>query len=272
VALHFNRGVLRMTQRRYGSARQCFREAERARERFQLPSYLATSALTWQLRAAIRLGDLSPARAALAAVGAAERGVVEWCNLAAHLHLAENDPRSAVERLAPVLDGSATGFHVVLEVEALMLEAVARDRLREPAASEAALERMLERTEPIGQVWMVLTIPGMRAVLERHPRHRTRHAAFISDLLDLLAGADGPTGARDVAHSAESLSAREREVLGFLPTNLTAAEIAAQLVLSVHTVKTHLRSLYAKLGVHRRADAVDRARALGLLAPDRHRG
>jgi LuxR family maltose regulon positive regulatory protein len=174
-----------------------------------------------------------------------------------------------VERLALVLDGSATRFHVVLEIEALMLEAVARDRLGQPAAAEAALERVLERTEPIGQVWMMLTIPGMRPLLERHPRHRTDHAAFIADVLDVMAGADRSTDARDATRLAKSLTAREREVLGFLSTNLTAPEIAAQLVLSVHTVKTHMRSLYAKLGVHRRADAVERARSLGLLAPKR---
>jgi LuxR family maltose regulon positive regulatory protein len=55
-------------------------------------------------------------------------------------------------------------------------------------------------------------------------------------------------------------------VLRYLPTNLTAPEIAGQLHLSVNTVRTHMRHLYAKLGAHRRQEAVDRARTLGLLA------
>jgi LuxR family maltose regulon positive regulatory protein len=269
VLLRFKRGVLRFLQGRFESARRCFREAELALEHLQLPPHLTTSARTWQLRAEIRLGELAHARAALAAAGDAARGVLEWCNVAARLHLAEDDPQAAVEWLAPALDGTATGFRVGLEIEALLLEALARDRLRQPAASEAALERMLERAEPAGLVWIVMTVPDVRSLLKRHPRHRTGHAALIADLLDHLGGGAGARAARDIGPSAESLSGREREVLGFLPTNLTAAEIAAQLVLSVHTVKTHMRSVYAKLGVHRRADAVERARAIGLLGPAR---
>ena len=54
-------------------------------------------------------------------------------------------------------------------------------------------------------------------------------------------------------------------MLRYLPTSLTAPEIAGELYVSRNTVKTHMRNLYAKLGTHRRADAI--ARALGLLAP-----
>jgi LuxR family maltose regulon positive regulatory protein len=63
------------------------------------------------------------------------------------------------------------------------------------------------------------------------------------------------------------LSQSEIGVLRYLPTNLSAPEIAAELSLSVNTVRTHMRHLYEKLGAHRRAEAVARARALGLLTP-----
>jgi LuxR family maltose regulon positive regulatory protein len=69
----------------------------------------------------------------------------------------------------------------------------------------------------------------------------------------------------------EQLTDSETRVLRYLPTNLTAPEIAAELWLSVNTVGTHTRHLYAKLGVHSRHEAVDRARALGLLAPSARR-
>jgi LuxR family transcriptional regulator, maltose regulon positive regulatory protein len=56
-------------------------------------------------------------------------------------------------------------------------------------------------------------------------------------------------------------------VLRYLPTNLSIPEIANELYVSPNTVKTHVRHLFAKLGTHRRGEAVARARALGLLAP-----
>jgi ATP/maltotriose-dependent transcriptional regulator MalT len=72
----------------------------------------------------------------------------------------------------------------------------------------------------------------------------------------------------------EPLTDSETRVLRYLTSHLTAPEIAGHLYLSVHTVTTHLRHIYAKLGVHRRCEAVDRARTLGLLAspaPQVHR-
>ena len=64
---------------------------------------------------------------------------------------------------------------------------------------------------------------------------------------------------------AAILTDRELSVLRFLPSHLTNPEIARECIMSVNTVKTHLKRIYAKLGVSSRAETVERARLLGLL-------
>jgi LuxR family maltose regulon positive regulatory protein len=63
----------------------------------------------------------------------------------------------------------------------------------------------------------------------------------------------------------EPLSKREVEVLRLLATDLTAIEMAQELVLSVHTVRSHIKNIYAKLDVHSRYEAIARATELNLL-------
>lgn len=72
-------------------------------------------------------------------------------------------------------------------------------------------------------------------------------------------------GAAASAEPPEGLSAREAEVLRYLATHMTSTEIAAQLFISANTVRFHIKNICSKLGVHSRADAVDRARELGVL-------
>ena len=103
---------------------------------------------------------------------------------------------------------------------------------------------------------------------------RTAHPALIADILSLLAGTQAAACRRPCRPQPplEALSEQRDPVLRYLPTNLTGPEIAGELYVSLNTVRTHLRHLYAKLGTHRRAEAVARARALGLLAPSSYRG
>jgi LuxR family transcriptional regulator, maltose regulon positive regulatory protein len=111
-------------------------------------------------------------------------------------------------------------------------------------------------------------VPGL---LQRQARQRTAHAALIAEILSLLAG-QAPAPPAGPRPPLEPLSDSEIRVLRYLPTNLTGPEIAGELYVSLNTIRAHLRHLYAKLGTHRRADTVARARALGLLAPSPRRG
>jgi LuxR family maltose regulon positive regulatory protein len=64
---------------------------------------------------------------------------------------------------------------------------------------------------------------------------------------------------------SEALSLREMDVLRQLPSELTAAEIGTVLFISTNTVKAHMKSIYRKLGVGRRREAIAQARDQGLL-------
>jgi LuxR family maltose regulon positive regulatory protein len=70
----------------------------------------------------------------------------------------------------------------------------------------------------------------------------------------------------------EALTESELRVLRYLPSNLSAPEIAAEIFLSTSTVKTHMRHIYDKLDAHRRTEAVVRARELGMLGPSTRSG
>ena len=94
--------------------------------------------------------------------------------------------------------------------------------------------------------------------------------AYIDRLLAAFPGlASGPPGQSAVQNlqSAiiEPLSDREFDVLRLLAENRTNREIAQAMCVSVNTVKTHLKNVYGKLGVHNRRRAVARAKELGLL-------
>jgi LuxR family maltose regulon positive regulatory protein len=79
--------------------------------------------------------------------------------------------------------------------------------------------------------------------------------------------ADAP---RRSSTGASTLTTAELRVLHYLPTHFSLGEIAERLYVSRYTVKTHCGSIYRKLGVTSRSDAVDAARRSGLLDPEEH--
>jgi LuxR family maltose regulon positive regulatory protein len=108
-------------------------------------------------------------------------------------------------------------------------------------------------------------------LLEALPQHETAHAALLAGILDVLHGSSPAPGHQRPPLEAEELSPGELRVLRYLPTNLSRPEIAGALSVSVNTVSTHVRSIYAKLQVRDRSSAVQRARELRLLAASRTR-
>ena len=224
------------------------------------------SARAYLLHALVRLGETERAEQVLADLGEHDRNGGEIRVAAAALWLARDDPRAAAAALAPVLDGSAPVSWPTWLVHAFMREAIARDALGDPAAAGYALERALDLAEPDGGLLTFLLHPAP-VLLERQAGQHTAHAALIAQILGLLAGNRPAPPAAGPRPPLEPLSNSEIRVLRYLPTHLSAPEIANELSVSTTTVKTHLRNLYAKLGAHSRSEAVESARALGLLAP-----
>ena len=270
--IRYLRGLLELARGRDADALAAFRAAEPLARRLAAPHYTVPRARALLVHALVRLGDTEGAEQALAELGEQDRDHGQTRIATAVLRLAQNDPRAAVAALAPVLDAAPAVLPWIGLAHAFLLEAIARDALGDPAAAGRALERALDLAEPDGALTIFLLHPAP-GLLQRHARHGTAHAALIAEIEGLLGGNRPGLRPGSQAGSArnsgrdEQLTHSEIRVLRYLPTQLTGPEIADELFLSVNTVGTHTRHLYAKLGVHSRRDAVDRARALGLLAP-----
>jgi len=271
MAIRYDRGVLEQARGRDAAALAAFEAVEPLAQRLASSHLLIPWARAQMVHSLVRLGQTERAAQIVAGLGGPDRERGEIRIAAAMLRLAQHDPDAALTELAPILDGSTpvnVGFWLVM---AYALEATARDVLGDEAAADRALERALDLAEPNGVLLPFLLYPVPGRLLERHARRRTAHAALVANILGLLARRK-LASPRAGPPPLEPLSGSEIRVLRYLPTNLTGREIAAELYVSHNTVSTHLRHLYAKLGTHRRAEAVARARALGLLAPSPHRG
>jgi LuxR family transcriptional regulator, maltose regulon positive regulatory protein len=271
MRLRYGRGMLEFVSGRHDAALSSFQAAERLTESLVTPHTLAPRLRSHLLQTLARRGETQAVEQALAGLERTERERGETRIAEASLRLAQDDPAAAVTVLGPVIDGSAPLENAHLwEVQASLLQAVACDALGDAGTARRALERALDLAEPERLLFPFLYDPAP-ALLERHRRLGTAHAGLIAEILNVLAG--GEPGAQPPAprRLREPLSSAEARVLRYLPTKLSAPEIADQMYLSVNTVKTHMRHLYDKLGAHRRHEAVEQARALGLLAPSPRR-
>ncbi|MCB1270520.1 MAG: LuxR C-terminal-related transcriptional regulator [Microthrixaceae bacterium] len=119
----------------------------------------------------------------------------------------------------------------------------------------------LRKAEPEGIRSVFAEVPGAVALLRSDDRTAGRgYARSVLEVTTTMLRVAGTA-----ADLVEPLTEREQDLLPYLPTRLTNAEIAAELYISLNTVKSHLRHIYWKLGVDNRDGAVERAGDLGLL-------
>jgi LuxR family maltose regulon positive regulatory protein len=180
--------------------------------------------------------------------------------VSARLLLVSGDAEGALAQLTAPCDAA----YPTVAIERDVLRAVALRATGNGETALAAIESALATAEPEGIRRPFLSAGrGVRELLADHLRKNVTHRWFASELLRSLDGANGTQMLP--AELLEPLSAREGEVLRFLPTMMSNSDIASELFVSVNTVKTHVKSIYRKLDVTRRQDAVRRARQLHLL-------
>ena len=183
--------------------------------------------------------------------------------------------RQALE-LAPemTLDISPGMF---LALPMLLARARVLGHFCDPDAAEAVARTARYLDEMVPQVpWRVMLIAvtlgevqlaaGELADAERWARRAEAALANAPDPGMLRGRTERLRQALERLHMADPITPAERRVLELLPTQLTADQLAARLFVSANTVKTHMKSLYLKLGVTTRTAAVERARELGLLS------
>jgi LuxR family maltose regulon positive regulatory protein len=163
------------------------------------------------------------------------------------------DARTLLERTGSVPDSTLPAAVVERQIAWAWLE---HAEGRGPA-SRRRLSEALDLAETEGLAYPVIAAgPSVLALVKALPgpprafRQRLVQAAASLDAMSTL---------------PHALTARELELLSYLPTRLTSPEIAARWFVSVNTIKTHLAHLYRKLGVADRNSAIARAHELGLL-------
>lgn len=180
----------------------------------------------------------------------------------AEAFLAAGDPHRAEEILSPL---RVRSNDPTAAVEVWLLTTLVADRLGASDRALDALRRAVDtaRREGVRRPYLFGHRDRLSRLLSQAGPWDPDATAFLDELLAGL-GLVKPLGAL-VAPTAEPLTERELTVLNYLPTMMTNPEIAAELFVSVNTVKAHLKRIFQKLGVTTRRDAVRRARTLGLL-------
>ena len=167
--------------------------------------------------------------------------------------------------LAAAEDGGRNGS----AIDILVVQALARYARDDVSGALAALYRAVAMAEPEGYVRVVLDEGPPMATLLKVAAKQTNPTSYVRRLLAATVTAEGRTTVEQPL--IEPLSERELDVLRLLSSDLDGPDIARELVVSLSTVRTHTRNIYAKLGVNSRRAAVSRASELGLLSHTRDR-
>jgi LuxR family maltose regulon positive regulatory protein len=181
--------------------------------------------------------------------------------------LAEGRPAETLALLNPMLSSATDAGRMGPVIEIQALRALAFHALDEPDAALDAIEQALAVAEPEGYVRLFVDLGQPIVALLKGAGSRGVKPQYISRLLAAFAPHEPLQPDLERQPLVEPLTDRELEVLQLLAGRLSNRELGRRLFISLPTVKSHTRSIYGKLGVHNREQAVARARALGILPP-----
>jgi LuxR family maltose regulon positive regulatory protein len=195
--------------------------------------------------------------------------------LLARLALARGEGGRAEALLAPLLEAAQQQERGHSVIRILVLLALASQAAGDLAAALATINRALESAEPEGYVRLFVDEGEpmahlLRRIVGRHRKYAQRLLAAFPAPGGRQPAASAPAaaGSDGSAPMAEPLTDRESDILRLIAEGRSNREIGAALFLAPGTVKSYTYSLYGKLGVHSRTQAIARARVLGLLPPD----
>jgi LuxR family maltose regulon positive regulatory protein len=199
-----------------------------------------------------------------------------------HADRAERLLHEATQLLARLVRAAEEGGRTGSVIEILVLQALAHQSLGDVPAALVPLQEALPLAEPQGYVRVFVDEgPAMASLLRAAARmaqgeHQAAAPSYVRRLLAAVEKTSERTplrqGLADLTQgSLEPLSRRELDVLRLLGTDLDGPYIARELVVSLNTVRTHTKNIYAKLGVNNRRAAVRRAEELDLLSRTRDR-
>ena len=185
----------------------------------------------------------------------------------ARLFLHEGQARQALDLLEPLLAQARQLGRVDLTIEIQILRALAHQADGQAVQAMEALAEALSLAEPGGAVRSFLDEGQPMAELLRLAAGQGIAPVYVTRLLAAFGRPESEVTplSPPVQPLIDPLSERELEVLRLLATGLSNPEIADELVVAVSTVRSHCKSIYGKLNVHKRWDAVQRAQELGLI-------
>lgn len=170
----------------------------------------------------------------------------------------------AVTTLQRIAGEASRQGRLAIQIEALVLEALSLHARRDATGSFISLERALRYGNSHGYVRLFADLGQPMWFLLQEARARDVMPEYIGRILAACPASPAGSAGPEIVLT-EPLSAREHQVLELLAAGLTNAEMGDRLFISPETVKKHTSSIYAKLAVRRRTEAVARARQLGLL-------